>query len=135
MKLKDISDWASPQLRTILVQSDICEVPLKVVVREFVPIPHKDEMHRSWMDHKRGIKKFKKTTPYAIANMRNAVEDMREYVTANIFKCVDFFLQGSDTLVKETYQFARKHMQRVEVSGCQSLRTALEVSYRFAKHI
>ncbi|KXX82675.1 Cutinase transcription factor 1 beta [Madurella mycetomatis] len=114
MRLKDISEWASPRLRTILVQSDICEVPLKLVVREFVPIPHKDEMRRSWMDYRKGIKKFKKTTPYAIVNMRNAVEDMREYVTTNVFKCMDFFLRGSDVLVKETYKFARKHMQQVE---------------------
>lgn len=116
MKLRDISEWVSPRLRTILVQSDICEVPLKLVVREFVPIPHKDEMRRSWMDYRKGIKKFKRTTPYAIVNMRNAVEDMREYVTTNVFKCMNFFLRGSDMLVKETYDFARKHMQRVEVS-------------------
>jgi hypothetical protein len=28
---------------------------------------------------------------------------------------MDFFLRGSDQLVKETYEFMRKHMQRVEV--------------------
>jgi hypothetical protein len=39
---------------------------------------------------------------------------MREYVSANVFKCMDYFLRGSDQLVKETYEYARKHMQRVE---------------------
>jgi hypothetical protein len=116
MKLKDISDWESPNLRTIHVQSDVCEVALKLVVRKFVPIPHKDSIHRSWVDHRNGgIKKFKETTPYAIVNMKNAVQDMREYVSANVFKCMDFFLRGSDQLVKETYEFMRKYMQRVEV--------------------
>jgi hypothetical protein len=116
MKLKDISDWESPTLRTIHVRSDVCEVALKLVVRKFVPIPRKDSIHRSWVDHRNGgIKKFKETTPYAIVNMKNAVQDMREYVSTNVFKCMDFFLRGSDQLVKETYEFMRKHMQRVEV--------------------
>lgn len=115
MKLKDISEWQSQEIRKIMVQSDVCEVPLKLVVRKFVPIPTKDSLHRSWVDYKRGIKKFKKTTPYAIVNMRNAVYDMREYVRDNVFNCMDFFLLGSDKWVKETYEFARRHMQRVEV--------------------
>lgn len=114
MKLKDISEWDSPNLRTVLVKSDICEVPLKLIVRRFIPIPHKDSIHRSWVDHRTGVKKFKKTTPYAVVNMKNAVQDMREYVTANVFKCMDYFLRGSDQWVKDTYEFARKHMQRVE---------------------
>jgi hypothetical protein len=114
MKLKDISEWESPTLRTVLVKSDICPVPLKLVVRKFVPIPHKDLIHRSWVDHRSGVKKFKETTPYAVVNMKNAVHDMREYVTANVFKCMDYFLRGSDQLVKDTYEFARKYMQRVE---------------------
>jgi hypothetical protein len=114
MKLKDISEWESQNLRTVLVKSDVCEVPLKLVVRRFIPIPHKDSIHRSWVDHRNGVKKFKKTTPYAVVNMKNAVQDMREYVTANVFKCMEYFLRGSDQLVKDTYEFARKHMQRVE---------------------
>lgn len=117
MKLKDISEWESPNLRTIYVRSDVCEVALKLQVRKFIPIPHKDSIHRSWVDNRNGgVRKFKKTTPYAIVNMKNAVHDMREYVSANVFKCMDFFLRGSDQLVRETYEFARKHMQRVEVS-------------------
>ncbi|KAK3899539.1 hypothetical protein C8A05DRAFT_36833, partial [Staphylotrichum tortipilum] len=61
------------------IQSDVCEVPLKLVVRRFTPIPHKDSIHRSWVDHKTGVKKFKPTTPYAIVNMKNAVWEMRAY--------------------------------------------------------
>jgi len=115
MKLKDISDWESPNLRTVLIQSDVCEVPLKLVVRRFTPIPHKDSIHRSWVDRKTGVRKFKPTTPYAVVNMMNAVREMRAYVTTNVFKCMDYFLRGSDQLVKETYGFARRYMQRVEV--------------------
>ncbi|KAK0736477.1 hypothetical protein B0T21DRAFT_288897 [Apiosordaria backusii] len=122
MKLKDISDWASTEVRAILVQSDVCQVPLKLSVRKFIPIPGKDRTERSWVDpngkdptgRKGGVKKYYKTTPYAIVNMANAVHDMKEYISDNVFKCMGYFLRGSDVLVKETYEFARKHMQRVE---------------------
>ncbi|KAH6627534.1 hypothetical protein F5144DRAFT_652459 [Chaetomium tenue] len=93
MKLKDITEWESPNLRTVLVKSDVCEVPLKLVVRRFVPIPHKDSVHRSWVDHRNGVKKFKKTTPYAVVNMKNAVQDMRD--------CAK--------ITAENYHNARKH--------------------------
>lgn len=114
MKLKDIDDWASTDMRTILVQSDVCPVPFQLVVRRFVPIKGKDSLTRSWMDHKKQVKKYIETTPYAINDMQKAVQDMRDYVTANVFPCMDYFLKGSDPWVKETYEFARKHMQRTD---------------------
>jgi len=114
MKLKDITEWQSSDLRTVLVKSDVCEVPLRLVARKFFPIPRKDSIHRSWVDPRSGVKKFKETTPYAIVNMKNAVHDMKEYIATNVWKCMDHFLNGSDQLVKETYGFARKYMQRVE---------------------
>jgi len=118
MKLKDIDAWASSEVRTILVESDVCPVPLQLSVRKFVPILGRDSLHRSWMDHKKGIKKTKEIEPYAIVDMQKAVQDMRDYIGNNVFPCMDFFLKGSDKLVKETYQFARRHMQRTDVSGC-----------------
>ncbi|KAK3897057.1 hypothetical protein C8A05DRAFT_39394 [Staphylotrichum tortipilum] len=59
-----------------------------------------------------GVKRFKPTTPYAVVNMKNAVWEMRAYVTTNVFKYMDYFLRGSDQLVKETYGFAQRYMQR-----------------------
>jgi len=114
MRLKDITDWESSNLRTVLIKSDVCDVPFKLVVRRFIPIPHKDSVHRSWLDYRNGVKKFKETTPYAVVNMKNAVQDMKKYIAENVFGCMDYFLRGSDQLVKETYGFARRYMQRVE---------------------
>ncbi|KAK0620665.1 hypothetical protein B0T14DRAFT_431637 [Immersiella caudata] len=78
MKLKDIDNWANSEVRTILVESDVCPVPLQLTVRKFVPIPGIDSMHRSWMDHKKGVKKTKETTPYAIVDLQKANADMRD---------------------------------------------------------
>lgn len=114
MKLKDIDAWASPEVRTIFVESDVCPVPLQLSVKKFVALPGKDSMHRSWMDHKKGVKKTIPTTPYAIMDMQKAVQDMRVYVSANIFPCMDFLLKGTDKLIQDTYEFARKHMQRTD---------------------
>jgi hypothetical protein len=118
MKLKDIDVWASPEVRTILVESDFYPTPLQLSVRRFVPIPGKDSLHRSWMDHKKGVKKTKETTPYAIVDMHKAKMDMRTYVADNTFPFMDYFMKkpGVDKLSRETYEFARKHMQRTEVS-------------------
>ncbi|KAG9233443.1 hypothetical protein BJ875DRAFT_378620 [Amylocarpus encephaloides] len=107
MKLRDISEWSDPDVRTIQVVSDVCPIPLELSVRKFVPIPQ-DSLHKSWMDGK--TKKFKETTPYAIVNMSAAVKDMREYINKHIFECMAYWLVGRDAWVQETYRFARKYM-------------------------
>ena len=114
MKLKDISKWASHETRIITVKSDVSPIPFDLKVRRFVPIPQ-DCLHRAWMDGT--TKKFIETTPYAICDMRSAMNNMRRYITDNIFTCIDFFLQGADELVRETFKYAREYMQkRTDVS-------------------
>lgn len=107
MKLRDISDWADNETRIISVKSDVCPLPLDFTVRRFVPIPQ-DSLHKGWMDGK--VKKFKEVTPFAIVNMSAAVKDMREHINAHVFKCIEFFVKDKDTLVQETYAFARRYM-------------------------
>jgi hypothetical protein len=109
MKLKDITKWANDEIRTIQVQSDVCPVPLGLTVRRFVPIPQ-DSLKKGWMDGK--IKKFKPIAPFAIVNMSAAVKDMKEYVDAHVFECMKYFLQGTDALIQETYNFAIQHRDR-----------------------
>lgn len=107
MKLKDITNWSNDELRTIKVQSDLCDTPLQLTVRKFVPIPQ-DSLRKSWMDGKK--KKFKDTTPFAIANMTDAVRDMGDYINKHIFECVAYWLRGKDEWIQETYKFARAYM-------------------------
>jgi hypothetical protein len=114
MKLKDITKWADNQVRTIKIMSDVCLVPYELNVRRFVPLPQ-DSRKRGWMDGK--VKKFKETTPFAIVNMAAALKDMKEYVDVNVFECVKYFIRHTNDLVHETYDFARKHMERHNVSS------------------
>lgn len=107
MKLKDISDWANAEVRSISIKSDVCPTPLIVSVRRFVPIPQ-DSLHKGWMDGK--VKKFKEVTPFAIVNMSAAVKDMWEHVNTHVFQCMAFFLEGRDAFLRETYTFARRYM-------------------------
>jgi len=109
MKLKDITKWANNEVRTIKILSDVCLVPFEVNVRRFTPLPQ-DSRKRGWMDGR--IKKFKETTPFAIVNMTSALKDMREYVDANVFECMKYFLRDADPLIQETYNFAIKHTER-----------------------
>jgi hypothetical protein len=107
MKLRDILEWSDAQIRTIKVVSDVCPVPLELSVRRFVPIPQ-DSMQKSWMDGK--VKKYKRTTPYAIVNMLATVKVMRDYIDNNVFQCMKFWLAGRDELIQKTYSFARQYM-------------------------
>lgn len=107
MKLRDISDWAAPEIRTIKVMSDVCSIPLELSVRKFVPIPQ-DRLMKSWVDGK--ITKYKETTPYAIVNMSVAAKDMHEYINNHVFKAMEYWLNGKDAWVQETFNFARKYM-------------------------
>ncbi|KAF2092916.1 hypothetical protein NA57DRAFT_49246 [Rhizodiscina lignyota] len=118
MKLKDINKWAGTEVREIQLQSDVCEIPFTVSARRFLPIAQ-DSLKRGWMDGK--IKKFKDTTPFAIVNMASAVKDMKEYIDKNVLGCMKYFLQDTGTLVKETYDFAVKHMERHRVNLNQGL--------------
>ncbi|KAH7348510.1 hypothetical protein BKA65DRAFT_500745 [Rhexocercosporidium sp. MPI-PUGE-AT-0058] len=107
MKLEDITEWSSPEIKNIKVQSDVCDTPLELNVRKFIPIPQ-DSLRRSWMDGKK--KKFKETTPYAIVNMNAAVKVMEDYINKHIFECVAYWLRDKDEWVQETYRFARKYL-------------------------
>lgn len=114
MRLKDITKWASTEIRTITVRSDVSPVPFDLHVRKFIPIPQ-DSLHRAWTDGK--IKKFKETTPFAINDMKSAMTAMRQYITKSIFKCIDHFLMASDELIKLTFNYAQDYMkQRTDVS-------------------
>jgi hypothetical protein len=108
MKLKDISDWADTKIRTIRVLSDVCDIPLVLSVRKFVPIPDHDSLKKSWMDGK--VKKYKETTPYAIVNMNATVRDMQDYINKHVFRCMELWLRTRDDWVQETYRFARQYM-------------------------
>lgn len=114
--MKDITVWASDEIRTIEVVSDICPVPLKLAVRKFVP-REGDSQHRGWMDGK--VKRFFKTTPWAIPNISTAKEVMKKYIEneRNIHHCLNHFLgkEGRDELVLETYDFAWKYKSRESV--------------------
>lgn len=112
MKLKDITKWANSEVREVEVLSDVCPVPLRFKVRRFVPMPG-DSLKRGWMDGK--VKKFALTTPFAIVNMSEAVKDMRDYIDTHVQDCVAAYTAGADELIRHTYDYALKYMQRHSV--------------------
>ncbi len=114
MNLKDISKWASGEIRNITVKADVSPVPFDLKVRKFVPIPQ-DSLHRAWMDG--NTKKYIETTPFAISDMRSAMMNMRLYIEQNIYSCIDFFLANADELIRTTFLYAREYMsKRTDVS-------------------
>ncbi|KAK5662535.1 hypothetical protein OQA88_8447 [Cercophora sp. LCS_1] len=108
MKLKDITKWASSEIRTITVKSDVSPIPFDLQVRKFVPIPQ-DSLHRAWMDGK--TKKFIETTTYAINDMKAAMLMMRRYITRNTFETMDSFLKPCDELIRMTFAYAKDYIE------------------------
>ncbi|KAL2271980.1 hypothetical protein VTJ83DRAFT_1351 [Remersonia thermophila] len=113
MTLANITDWESPDVRVIDVESTVCPVPLRLHVRKFKPLKGKDATHKTWVD-KTGIRKFKPTTPYAIVNMKDAAQHMKAYIAKYFFASMECVLKGRDQWVVETYSFAQKYICRVE---------------------
>lgn len=56
------------------------------------------------------LSRYKETTPYAIVNMSVAAKDMHEYINNHVFKAMEYWLNGKDAWVQETFNFARKYM-------------------------
>jgi len=69
------------------------------------------------------VSRFKETTPYAIVNMSAAVKEMREYINRHVFQCVEYWLDGRDDWIQETYRFARQYM-KTAVSETGTLSTS-----------
>lgn len=57
------------------------------------------------------VSRFKETTPYAIVNMSATVKEMREYINRHVFQCMEYWLDGRDDWIQETYRFARQYMK------------------------
>ncbi len=76
MKMVDVVDWESPDIKTIEVSAGFCRDSLKLRVRKFVPVDG-DMLDRKWVDGQ--VRKTKRVEPYAIVNMASAAREMQRY--------------------------------------------------------
>lgn len=102
------SDWASPEIRTIIVSPNHLDAPFQFAVRKFLPIDG-DLLEEQWMTPS-GQKKTVPVPPFAVADMHATAADMKEYVERNISHFIAKAIGNEDPLLWETYTEAFRHI-------------------------
>jgi len=105
MKMIDVVEWESPEIKYIEVSHGFCQDPIRLEVRMFVP-KDGDVLDRKWVDGRH--RKTKRVKPYAIVDMAKAAREVRRYIYGNVYPCLVTFLKNHDSLVRDTYLLAYK---------------------------
>ena len=123
MESADITDWASEDIRTIIVSQVFLKAPYKVRVREFIP-REGDILEEIWNHN--GRKKRLSIPPYAIASITEAAESIDRMVGENQHLYLDALLPRSPADLDgdfwwDTYLFAFQYPSKVQVRLTQNL--------------
>lgn len=113
MEMVDITEWASSEVKIILITQDIAGLAFSVRVREFVPVDG-DSLKRSWKT--RGVENHYGCTNYAIENMKAAGLQVKRLVETGLSTFIDFYVDRSDWLLYNTFRMALKASTDLEVS-------------------
>lgn len=112
MTMREISSWASPEVKTITVTQEVGGTSYELRVREFVPQPG-DSLERTWFSN--GEHKSHKTANYAIANMRVTSAILQRFVHGNVGVTIAHSVNHADMLLGPTYRMALKLQTQAEV--------------------
>jgi hypothetical protein len=114
MKIVEISEWRSPEIKTIEVTQDLGGASYKLQVREFVQVDG-DALARSWVTG--GVTKYYECPPYAIVNMQQAGVEYMQYVDNNIATAIESEIDETNKLLWNTYSMAFRYSVFAQVSS------------------
>lgn len=104
LKLKDISEWASPERRKIKTTEGFTSLPLELEVRRFIPRKG-DILERHWWTADR-VKKSVSVPAFAIADIKAARKAYEDYINNYGSEFIMGCLKGKDELLTKTYSAA-----------------------------
>ncbi len=108
------SDWASSEVRTIIVSPNHFEAPLEFRVREFIPVDG-DLLEEQWVTP---TGKQRVPVPrYAVADMHETAQMMKGYIERNVWKFIAETVGPLDQLLWETYTMAFRHIGLAKVTS------------------
>ena len=113
MKVLDIQNWETPEVKTIELTQGIGGTSYKVQVRRFTPVEG-DSLQRSWYTN--GERQFYDCSNYAIVNMKETGHQLMKFVEDNMKTSIQYFIGGSDELLRCTYDMAFEHSEKAEAS-------------------
>jgi hypothetical protein len=102
--MDEITEWATPELRTIQISLDLCSEPFVAIVRQFVP-KEGDILQRKWTDGK--TRKFKDVPPFAIENMTQTATRLTRWIKDNVEDAICHVIEDTGPFLKETYSQAK----------------------------
>lgn len=115
MKIAEIEDWRSSEIKTIKLTQDVCGATYDLQVREFVPVEG-DSLFRGWKT--KGIEKKHACTPFAIANMTQTGLQIAAFAEHNIEKFIEYYIDKDDKLMWNTYCMAYHYSRSTKVRFC-----------------
>ncbi|KAI0013403.1 hypothetical protein F4779DRAFT_563429 [Xylariaceae sp. FL0662B] len=101
----DISQWASPETRTVQVSEGYTEQPVELRVRQFVP-QDGDALDRTWVHD--GARRVARIPAYAIVNLEEAKGAYSNYIKQGLPECCKKILSRKEKLLLATYAAAIK---------------------------
>jgi hypothetical protein len=113
MKIVEIKEWQTSEVRTIELTQDIGDAVYKVNVRQFTPVEG-DALERKWTTH--GKARSYKCSPWAIVNMKETGHQLMKYVEDQIKTSIEYFIGDSDELLRSTYDMAFEHSIKAAAS-------------------
>lgn len=126
MEIKEITEWASTEIKTIRVTQGFGGAWYELEVREFKPIDG-DVLEKVWND--KGVIKSHKIPPYGLANMKKAACVLQKFTE----ECIGAYIAGivghSDDLLWNTYVMAFRQADEAQVSDRKFPYTKCETTY------
>jgi hypothetical protein len=118
MEIKEITEWASLEIKTIRITQGFRRTPHEVAyyeleVREFKPVDG-DVLEKVWND--KGVVKSHKIPPYGLVNMKKAACVLRKFVEGCIGVYIGGIVGDSDHLLWNTYVMAFRQSEEAQVS-------------------
>lgn len=113
MKIQEISEWASAEIKTIEVTQGFGNTSYPLEVREFTPVDG-DMLEERWNDE--GVIKYHRIPPYGIADMQAAARNLAQFIDNSIGQYIIGAVGYSDSLLWHTYMMAFKHSREATVS-------------------
>jgi hypothetical protein len=102
-KMENITNWASTNIKSILVTQDYGDSAIEVKVGQFVPVKG-DMLHRQWADG--SIIKSVPIPNYAIVDMEEALRAYKDHIVNDGPKYFKSALNFNDRLLWDTYSVA-----------------------------
>lgn len=112
MKIVDIQNWVSPEIKTIKLTQRFGNTSYELQVRQFVP-EEGDSLERRWKSN--GIQKSHFCAPYAIHKMEEAARTLKQFVDRNVIANVKHYINDNDGLLYPVYAMALKYSTQAEV--------------------